>query len=773
MFWPIIFAQKNVINEGLFMKDRFKKAVKSVGTSAAEFKTTVTNLYPLIVPGNKWRLAGGGLLTCLNAAEMIFSPLVFSKTIIALATQESTKFGNTEISPMWMAGIYGATVALGSLTNIARNYVYAPIGPKATEKLVVQYMDHLMNESLDHHLSTPLGDHINCLRKCFESIPNVTTQMFTQIFPTLLEISVAIGVLSKLFNREVAAGLVTTLVAYVSYSAASGSKITKIREEMGNLGFKVFEDIVATIQQYETIHAFNNLPAAIRKFSAALKEFTKKDIEANLIIQKIGGVQTSISALGFAIITTLVANAALNGSLTPSAYVTISSYLLQFSAPLAVFGTAINQLRAAITELGIVFKELEKPRKQLPTRVITIQKQDAEVRLANVKFHYEAKYELCLMTDEIKPEKDKLYLKKKDKDILYTVLTPSGEVIRDRKLELPAPDDFDLEHLNAMKKQILEKTKEAGHIKKETPIFRDVTLTIPAGKKTGIVARSGGGKSTLTNLLFRHYDAIEGDIRIGGEKITDYSPESVRRLISIVPQTPILFNDTLYNNIAYGGLNRPGGVTPDDVKNAVAAACLTDFVKSLGDGDFNKGLQTVVGERGAKLSGGQRQRVAIARAFLKNPLIYIFDEATSALDNEVKHDIQKNMDEISKGTTTIVITHDLPSLVNADKIIVFDKGLVAEQGTHKELLALNGVYADLSKKMQSSPNKTLEESDFAEEAKVEPSVEIVVEAVKEPEKEAKLSTSKFTTFAQLETKAPEKKKEQEEKERRAIPCVIL
>lgn len=693
-----------------------KTIADSIQKSAYGIKKTAGNLYPLIIPGNKCRLFGGAVLTSLNMGLNLVTPYIFSRTIIALATQESTMILENEISPMTMAGLYGASYALSSLVTTARNYTLAPIGPRATEKLVVRYMHHLMAESLNYHISTPLGDHINRLRKCFEAIPNVTTQMFTQILPTLLEISFAVGILSNLYNREVAVGLVTTLIAYVGYSAASGDKITKIREEMGTLGFKTFEDIVSTISNYETIQAFNNLPDAIQKFSRSMHAFTEADIKANKIIQQVGGIQTTISGLGFAILSGLVANAVLKNKLSVSDYVTICSYLMQFSAPLAVFGTAINSLRAALTELGIVFDEFDKKPEitdPFSNKHLEIKKQDADIRFNEVKFHYDEK----------------------------------------------------------------------------RPILRNVTFTIPAGKKVGIVGRSGAGKSTLTNIIYRHYDTKAGDIYIGGEKVTDYSIDSVRKLISIVPQAPVLFNDTLYNNIAYGGLSRPGGVTKEDVEKAVEAACLTDFVKSL-----DKGLDTVVGERGAKLSGGQKQRVAIARAFLKNPHIYIFDEATSALDNEVKKEIQENMDKVSQGVTTIVITHDLTGLINADLIIVFDKGIVAEQGTHEELLVKNGVYADLWKKMQSSATGLYEDSDASEteekQAEVKattPEISIAAKEDKQPA-EAKLSTSKFTTFAAPELgDAPNRVKDQkvkeicldirgldkEQKQEKSSYCVIL
>jgi ABC-type multidrug transport system fused ATPase/permease subunit len=225
------------------------------------------------------------------------------------------------------------------------------------------------------------------------------------------------------------------------------------------------------------------------------------------------------------------------------------------------------------------------------------------------------------------------------------------------------------------------------------PLLDDVTLTIPAGKKTGIVGFTGAGKSTIANLLCRFYDVNSGKITINNINIKNVGLESLRSLISIVPQKPVLFNDSLLNNICYGGLSINDGITTDaEMRRVMKAACLEEFISNL-----PKGLNTIVGEHGKKISGGQLQRVAIARAILKKPKIYIFDEATSSLDIRTENEIQDNIDRVSKGKTTLVITHRLSTLENADNIIVLDKGKVVEQGNHNDLILKDGIYASLWK----------------------------------------------------------------------------
>ena len=217
-------------------------------------------------------------------------------------------------------------------------------------------------------------------------------------------------------------------------------------------------------------------------------------------------------------------------------------------------------------------------------------------------------------------------------------------------------------------------------------VLRNLTLTVKPGEKIAFVGETGAGKTTVASLLLRFYEPQQGRILLDGRDIREYTQQSLRRAIGLVQQDVFLFSDSVNYNISYGNAS----VSHADIKKAACLAAAEEFIEKLPEK-----CETCIGERGVKLSGGQKQRIAIARAFLKNPPVLVLDEATSSLDTATEKIVQESLEKLSANRTTITIAHRLSTIVNADRIFVLRDGIVAETGTHEQLMYKNGIYKKL------------------------------------------------------------------------------
>jgi len=263
---------------------------------------------------------------------------------------------------------------------------------------------------------------------------------------------------------------------------------------------------------------------------------------------------------------------------------------------------------------------------------------------------------------------------------------PMPEELAIRIEELSISYKVSLEAKRTLKNAVMRASLRQEARVRSIDAIKKLSLDVPHGSVLGIVGSNGAGKSTLSRLLFRFYDVNSGQILIDGQDIRNVTQASLREAIGIVPQDTVLFNDTIFYNIAYGRTD----ASREEVLQAASSAHIHTFIESL-----PLGYNTMVGERGLKLSGGEKQRVAIARAILKNPAILIFDEATSALDSKSEKAIQDELRNVARNRSTLVIAHRLSTVVDAHQILVMDKGRIVERGTHRELLLAQGMYAQM------------------------------------------------------------------------------
>ncbi len=650
----------------------------------SRLKKTLSDIKPYIFSkAHSGRIIGGHVLTGVGMALDFLEPYFLGETIAILnsavdseghinANVTTTIYGIT-FSPLALIGTTGAIHYARQLISNIRSDILAPLGPVATKDLVLRYSDHILKQTSNYHATTKYSDHITRIQKCYMSMYSVTTQFYNQIIPTALGVGVGAGILGKSYDGLVAASLVGTVVIYTGYNIATKKTITEARDIAVESGFQSFEDTNRTLAFAETSQLFNNEHYEQKRLAKSIMKNTKDEINAAAKINHAGKGQDIILSSGFALLNILAGNAVLHGTLPPSDYVVIYSYLKQFFDPLSSFGTSVNQLVSGFADLESVFDHLRTSQEVInynPEKKLSILNSSPLIEFKNVNFSYDEK----------------------------------------------------------------------------TSLLKNVSFTARAGKKTALVGGSGAGKSTIGNLIYRFYDPTPNPdptsgIFIDGQNIKYVDLNSLRLIIGIIQQKPVLFNDTIYNNIAYGGIchTKSGDIDEVDIKeiqSVTQKACLAEVIDS-----FPKKYETEVGERGAKLSGGQSQRLAIARVLLKKPKILICDEATSALDGITEKEIQANIDAVAKDKTMIVIAHHLSTIMDADNIVVFDNGKVIEQGTHDQLLANEGKYFTL---WESQTKKAKLPSDDEKSAEVAPPGGLLVtttdsKSAAEPVKSAALS----------------------------------
>ena len=539
--------------------------------------------------------------------------------------------------PVMLLGAYGLLRLSSTLFAELRDIVFVKVTQRAMRRIALNVFRHLHALSLRFHLERQAGGVSRDIERGTRGISTLLSFMLFSILPTLLEIALVTGLLFVKFDHWFAIITVCALVLYVGATFAITEWRTAHRRQMNDMDSKANTKAIDSLLNYETVKYFGNEEWEAKRYDQNLERYEGAAVKSETSLGILNSAQSMVIALAVTLLMWRAADGIVSKSLTIGDLVMVNALLIQLYIPLNFLGVMYREIKQALTDMEKMFNLMAENREiaDKPGAVALDTAKGAAITFEHVNFGYEAK-----------------------RQILF-----------------------------------------------------DASFDVPAGKTVAVVGSSGAGKSTLSRLLYRFYDvgfdgvakenptgkenpvAMSGRICIDGQDIRDVTQVSLRAALGIVPQDTVLFNDTIFYNIAYG---RPDA-SREDVIEAAKSAHIHEFIERLPDG-----YDSMVGERGLKLSGGEKQRVAIARTLLKNPPVVIFDEATSALDSANERAIQTELRAAAQNKTTLVIAHRLSTVVDAHEILVMDAGRIVERGTHAQLLAMEGAYARMWALQQSS-----------------------------------------------------------------------
>jgi len=590
---------------------------------------TLRRLFPYLW-AYKWRVLAA--LSFMVGAKManVGVPVVLKKLVDAMTIKPGEPAAMLVVPVALLLG-YAALRLSTSLFTELRELVFAKATEGAARSLSLQVFRHLHALSLRFHLERQTGGMTRDIERGTRGVHSLISYSLYSIIPTLIEVSLVLGLLAVQFDIWFAWITLLALAFYIAFTITVTEWRTQYRKKMNELDSTASSRAIDSLLNYETVKYFNNEEFEARRYDENLERFRRAAIKSQTTLSLLNTGQQLIIAIALVAMLSRATQGVVDGRMTLGDLVMVNAFMIQLYIPLNFLGVIYREIKQSLTDLDKMFQLMEREREiaDLPgAQPLRMRGGDASVRFEHVTFSYD-------------------------------VAASAGT---------------------------------AGSTPGRT-ILHDISFEIPVGKTVAVVGPSGSGKSTLARLLYRFYDVQQGRILIGGEDIKQVTQASVRQAIGIVPQDTVLFNDTVEYNIAYG---KPGS-SRAVVEAAARAAHIHQFISST-----PLGYDTMVGERGLKLSGGEKQRVAIARTLLKNPPILIFDEATSALDSANERAIQAELQSVAQNKTTLVIAHRLSTVVDAHEILVMEAGRIIERGTHAQLMAWGGRYAQMWALQQSA-----------------------------------------------------------------------
>ncbi|WP_213362587.1 ABCB family ABC transporter ATP-binding protein/permease [Brachymonas denitrificans] len=591
------------------------------GASVRPVKRNDWNTLKRLIPylwEYRWRVLLALLLMVGAKLANIGVPLLLKQLVDAM----NVKPGSAQallVVPVGLLLAYGLLRLATSVFTELRELVFSKATEGAARSIALRVFRHLHSLSLRFHLERQTGGMTRDIERGTRAVHSLVSFSLYSILPTLIEVSLVLGILAVKFDAGFAVITGVALVAYIAFTVTVTEWRTELRREMNRLDSVAHSRAVDALLNYETVKYFNNEGYEARRYDARLQEYRKAAIKSQSTLSLLNSGQQLIIATALVAMLWRATQGVADGRLTIGDLVMINAFMIQLYIPLNFLGVLYREIKQSLTDLDKMFTLVDMPREiedRADAARLRIDHGLPAIRFEDVSFAYD-----------------------------------------------PA-----------------------------RPILHRVSFEVPPGKTVAVVGPSGAGKSTLARLLYRFYDVQQGRISIDGQDIRDVTQDSLRRAIGIVPQDTVLFNDTVAYNIGYGDTD----ADQEAIVRAAKAARIHDFIERT-----PKGYATMVGERGLKLSGGEKQRVAIARALLKNPPIMVLDEATSALDSATERAIQAELRQVADNKTTLVIAHRLSTVVDAHEILVLDHGRMVERGTHAQLLARQGQYAEMWALQQS------------------------------------------------------------------------
>lgn len=591
-------------------------------------------------------MAGGKGVTI--AVPFLFKSLVDSlphgvvldastSTTAQAATEASTSSAALDpsllasLTPLTLAIAYGISRSTASGMQELRNAIFAHVAQDAIRRVGRSTFDRVHSIDYDFHLNRNTGTLSRILDRGNRSISFVLNAMVFHVVPTTLEVGVVTGLMSYNFGYEHATVVLGTIGAYTAFTVGITTWRTQFRRDMNRLENQASGLVVDSLLNYETVKYFGNEVHEGSRYERSLEGYQNAALKAQQSLSLLNFGQNAIFSAGLTAIMALTCRNVLDGTATVGDLVLVNGLLFQLSIPLNFIGSVYREVKQALIDMEAMFALRD-------AKPSMVDKPEAT---------------------PYRPESDGTDIRFENLEFGYSVSRPS---------KIDGEDGISEPSVG------------------KRPILRGTTFDVKRGKTVAIVGSSGCGKSTILRMLYRFHDPDSGSVALGGRDVRDWTTDSVRRSIAVVPQDTMLFNETIEYNIRYGDLN----ATEEEVVNAAKKARMHDAILS-----FPDGYDTVVGERGLKLSGGEKQRVAIARAMLKRAPILLCDEPTSSLDSHTENDIMTNLKELGKETTTIIVAHRLSTIQDCDDIVVLHGGKVVERGTHAELLRRGGRYNDL------------------------------------------------------------------------------